>query len=254
MKGLILVFIFLSANLYYSSSLRAEVTTLTFGATDWCPYTCESREDGGIVTKYLKKIFSEVGIEINVRFYPWIRAVRFARQGEIDGLLTAVKSEVPDLLLTTTPTMSYQTCFYGLPNNSWSYTGAASLAKVKALSVAEGYGYGEPLDGYIGKHAHNINFISGDRIMERMINMVKKNRVTIIAQDPLIIEQNRPKLKLHNKGCQEVSPFYIAFKKDPFYQNELIPKLDQVLAQHAEKFLPQLLEEYNETKTTSVDN
>ncbi len=212
------------------------------GATDWCPYTCPTRHDGGLVTSYLKEVFQILGVKLEVRFYPWVRAINYAKAGEIDGLLTAVKSEVPDMLLTTTPTMSYQTCFYTLEDDEWKYTGEESLSQIKALSVAEGYGYGEPLDSYIANGANNIVSISGDQLVDRMVYMLLANRISAFAQDPLIIEEYKGlKSSIINKGCQNSLPFFIAFRKTNYFKNELIPELDEVLKTKSKRGLPVII-------------
>lgn len=244
MERLITILFICFFNLVFVLKLNAQTKTVVLGATDWCPYTCKSQADGGIVTKYLTQVFKEHGIKLEVRFYPWIRAVKFARTGEIDGLLTAVRSEVPDLLLTNIPTMNYQTCYYGLKKTTWQYTGSQSLEKVRNLSVASGYGYGEPLDTYLGRKPRNVSNIAGDRIIHRMMTMLENNRVSIFAQDPLIFLRNSHSIEIEKKGCQEVSPFYIAFKNSRYFSQELIPLLDSSLEKASKELLPSMLEQY----------
>lgn len=230
-----------------SSDHSAELKTLVMGATDWCPYTCPSLPGGGLVTKYLREVFELIGIQLKVHFYPWVRAINYAKIGEIDGLLTAVRSEVPDLLLTSTPTMNYQTCFYTRRNYKWKYSGKKSLSEVKDLIIAEGYGYGEPLDSYIAGKPKNLVVISGTKIVDRMASMLLANRISAFAQDPLIIQEYKElNHEIFNKGCQSSSPFFIAFRKTKYFKNELIPKLNEVLKVTSKELLPAIIQDFKD--------
>jgi len=76
---------------------------INLAATDWCPYACEHPADQkpGIVHEYLTQLFAAQGITLNIQFFPWSRAIEEANKGRVDGLLTAVYAEAPDLILPT---------------------------------------------------------------------------------------------------------------------------------------------------------
>lgn len=220
-------------------TIRAELPDrITLGGTDWCPYTCTaSHGDLGIVPKYLHQILADKGIELTVRIMPWSRAIREANAGNIDGLITAVVGEAPELLLTSTPTMTYQDCFYTKKMDSWTYNGVDSLA-TRTLAAIQDYGYSPTLDAYLANHKGNVVLISGDNVQKRLHNMLTTGRVdTFIAEKRVhrlsVIKADGALRPIRQTTCLPETPFYLAIQPSRPWSKQLVDFLNQALATEA---------------------
>lgn len=111
--------------------------TINLATTPWCPYTCgSSGEDYGVVGHYIQEIFKQIDVELQIKSYPWSRAIELANAGEVDGLLTATHSEAPNLIFSANPIANYHICFFTLPANPWRYAPELQLGG-NSLAVAQ---------------------------------------------------------------------------------------------------------------------
>ncbi len=165
-----------------SFSLADLPKKIHLATTDWCPYACADAYEGpGAVHEYVSDLLKQQGIDIQIDFYPWSRAIHQVNTGRLDGLLTAIPKEAPDLMFTQTPIMSYQVCFFSSYYVNWSYQGKDSLKSIK-LGAVRGYGYGEPIDTYLAERGNHqrISFISGENATARLFFMLETNRIRMI--------------------------------------------------------------------------
>ena len=231
----ILLFIWLlSISLFaFSQEPTAKLPKIIhLATTDWCPYACdqEPNHQAGIVHEYLTELFSKQGIQLKIEFFPWSRAIHQVNGGRLDGLLTAVPIEAPNLLFTRTPTMGYQVCFYSKKSTEWSYSGAASLKDIK-LGVIQDYGYGEPVDEYIKRTSSQGLAIIKSGGMERLQRMLMAGRFDVFIGDRNVVswrlKENMSVVR--NAGCLTEIPFYMAFNPRKMWAAKLIKKLNDWL-------------------------
>lgn len=104
--------------------------SIRLAAADWCPYTCPSDKEPGIVVEYLQTILEPYDITIEVQYLPWNRVIKEVNTGRISGLVTAVPSEAPNLLFTTEATMDYRVCLFSRESSLWQYTDTSSLKTI----------------------------------------------------------------------------------------------------------------------------
>ncbi|MAD45546.1 MAG: hypothetical protein CMI02_14815 [Oceanospirillaceae bacterium] len=218
--------------------------TLTMAATEWCPYTCgdegsttSTDRHPGIVVEYIQWLLHKQGIRLKVEILPWSRAVSEAEAGLVDGLLTAVRGEVNSLLLTSQPTMSYQSCFFVDTDNAWQYQGVSSLAGMHLAAIA-GYGYGSEVDGYLLQHAGSedvVTLVRGRNGLQRLPMMVKGGRIdAYIADKNVEAWRNLSSggvMPVNNAGCIPAEPFYLALTPHRAWADTLLEHLNQSLQQ-----------------------
>lgn len=210
--------------LSYFSNTYAEPTSqnipkqIKLATTNWCPYACDrSTELPGIVYEYIHHIAKQRGIEVNITFYPWARAIKSVAKGKENGLLTAIPAEAPNLLFTTTATMNYQVCFYTHRDSNWRYLGIESLDQIR-LGVIADYGYGEPVDSYVANAAgqEDVASISGNDGLGRLMSLLEKKRIDALIDDQHVViweikHINRYRRKVFKEaGCLVDTPFYLA--------------------------------------------
>ncbi len=150
-----------------------------------------------------------------------------ANKGRVDGLLTAVYAEAPDLVFTHTPTMAYGVCFFTEEYTSWQYKGLASLQQIN-LAVIQDYGYGQPVDGYIKEASAGKLTVIASGGINRLSRMLIAGRVDAFVGDSNVVawllktKRNLPR----QVGCLPENPFYIAFNSNRPWVKEIVNKLD----------------------------
>ena len=222
---------------------------LTFAATHWCPYSCapdnpagsdHSNHKPGIISEYLTQLLGDNGIQLNIRFLPWSRALAEANNGAVDGLLTVVPEESGILLMPEVPITRYQDCFFVPPESSWQYQGKESLPSVR-LAYIQDYGYNEPLHSYIQNtdNAANLFEVSGAEPSRRLVRLVQagradalieEKRVTRWAQHQHQQQQREKTVALKQAGCLESKPFYVAISPQHSQAKQLIQLFNTLLS------------------------
>jgi polar amino acid transport system substrate-binding protein len=72
--------------------LPASPHPLVLAATEYPPYYSEAMAHGGPVTEITVDALHKAGLEVEVRFMPWARALRLGELGEVDGLIGVWRS------------------------------------------------------------------------------------------------------------------------------------------------------------------
>lgn len=181
--------------------------TVTFGATEWCPYSCSALKDGGIVTSKVRGILKDHGINLKVKFLPWKRAVQLINDGELDGLLTAVKEEVPYMRLTSYPAETYRSCLFGKKDDKRIIT--KEMIPSLDIALIDGYSYGPLFDKLIQGNQGHFTKLGGSNTQKRMYKMMKLNRVDYILEDERVALFHNPN-QLSLKICAKKRPFFVA--------------------------------------------
>ena len=68
--------------LIVASTASADQRKVTLATLEWPPYTGSTLPKQGATTEVIRQAFSAVGVEIDVRFMPWKRAIAQAANGE----------------------------------------------------------------------------------------------------------------------------------------------------------------------------
>ena len=73
--------------------IQANAETLELLTMEYPPYFYkEAGEVKGIATDIIQEAFHRMKRSIRIRIFPWARAIKFIKDGEADGLFTAVKN------------------------------------------------------------------------------------------------------------------------------------------------------------------
>jgi polar amino acid transport system substrate-binding protein len=217
---------------WVSAGVLAQPKTLRLATTEWCPYTCvDSAASDNIIGRYISSVFDGLGIELEIESYPWSRAIVLAENGLVDGLLTAVTSEAPNLLFTSTPTSTYQVCFF-VRDSEWRFNGTMKL-KDEQLGIIQNYGYAPEIDAYIADPSNrsHLQVVSGQQGTVRLLRMLLSDRVDIIIEDRLVLAREAQKnnidiRELKTAGCSQAQPFFLALTPARDFSAELIERLN----------------------------
>jgi polar amino acid transport system substrate-binding protein len=237
---------------FLSIAAKADIpSSISLAATDWCPYTCNSQQEPGIVVEYLQEILAPYNISLDIQYLPWKRAIREVQIGKISGLVTAVSSEAPNLLFTSEATMGYSVCIYSQRSNDWQYIDTPSL-KDQALGAALDYSYNESIDAYIeeNKNTPKITFVLGEKKISRFYSMLKSNRIDAFISDRYVTAWNVKRYNISvgdievNK-CFETNNFNFALNPNIPWGQELIDLLNTLLSRDDnKKILSNIIDRY----------
>lgn len=227
---------------FLSMAVEADIpSSIKLAATDWCPYTCDSKQEPGIVVEYLQEILAPHDIALDIRYLPWKRAIREVEIGKFSGLVTAVSSEAPNLLFTSEATMGYSVCLYTNRSSSWQYINTSSLTD-QVLGAALNYSYNESIDAYIdaNKNTSKITTIVGENKISRFYSMLKSDRIDVFISDRYVAGWNAKKYSFDQKNvtinyCFEKNNFHFALNPDITWGQELIDLLNDLLSRDVNK-------------------
>lgn len=66
--------------------LAADSTEIRLSTLEWPPYTGATLPDGGYATAVVRAAFAAESRKVDIRFYPWARALSLAESGQRDGV------------------------------------------------------------------------------------------------------------------------------------------------------------------------
>ena len=207
---------------------------LTFAATNWCPYICDSPEKKGFIVDYLTELLATRDIELTVEILPWSRAIMAARNGQYDGLLTSTPIEAPSFHFPQQPTGIYQMCFFSGNRDVFIYTGRNSLKGV-TLGVVKDYGYGEPLDSVINRPEKDeyILSVASSAPLKQLVNLAKVGRVDLFIEDSMVMAHYQlihQEAAIQQLDCFNKIPFFTAISPQHTASNELTALFNELLS------------------------
>jgi polar amino acid transport system substrate-binding protein len=113
-------------------------------------------------------------------------------------------SPEPKFVYATEPTFSYTTAFVIRQNDPWIYSGISSI-KGKRIATGVGWDYSSMSVDYQNylddpKNSHLVKVIAGiDNIVDRVMKMIKENRVDLYADNEIVLQYILNKLKLNDE-------------------------------------------------------
>lgn len=152
---------------------------------------------------------------MTVDFLPWSRAITQANQGKVDGLLTAVHSEAPELSFTSIPTAEYRSCFLNIRQEKINRP--RKFLHSAKIGISADYGYGTEIDTIINTFDEkNVVVMSGQNTIDRLLKLNRNNRIDFFVEDELVAAYaaQRVQLKLSSAKCGEKHPFYLTINPE----------------------------------------
>ena len=190
---------------------------IVISSIDWCPQLCNSDAKPGYIMDTVKAIFKDSPYDIQVKTYPWTRAIKLVETGKSHALLAPAKGEAPNLVFPTQEVGLQRMCFFTKSNTDWQYTGAESLKGMK-VGLAQDTTL-EGLDDYIASNKSQFDFIPySDEYLNTSIKKVKFNRI-----DTFVFTYNSTQYGINERqlsdeyreaGCLPSSKVYMAFTPD----------------------------------------
>lgn len=111
-----LVFSFLVA----TQAIADEQEVIQIAAIDWCPQLCPAHTNPGYIAELVEQIYGSSDYQLNIKTYPWSRALSMVRKGEVDAVLSPARAEAPDPIYPHYEVGIQRMCFFTLATNSWN--------------------------------------------------------------------------------------------------------------------------------------
>lgn len=104
----------------------------------WLPFTGPSLENPGFMTELTHSIFTAGGYEVEYSIMPYKRSIFEAKNGNVDCIVGAAKSEVPGFYIPEEPFGVQSVAFFVATGNSWKFESIDSLTGL-SLGVLKAY-------------------------------------------------------------------------------------------------------------------
>lgn len=192
--------------------------TLRFGYSEACPHMCPNNVNKGFVTDIVRVIYEGQGYNVSFVSLPWARATSYVLHGQLDGMLSASKLEVPQMIFPNLEVAMQNDCFIGRNSDTWQPSDLSSFIGRKTL-VFKGWFHEANYIKELGKEIYRKFFISiplDPRYPERAVKMIQRQRVNSFWMDENVYEYYRNNLpimqksKLRNLGCVAQQKLYLA--------------------------------------------
>jgi len=197
--------------------------TLTLATLEWEPYIGPNMKNNGYVFEIVEQALKRSNITVDIRFFPWARAVNTAQSGKRDGLFPEYYDE------GRLANFVFSDSFPGGPvglykrkNNKIAYSVDPQKHQTEALKALEKYKFGV-VRGYVNtKEFDAASFLKKEEVNSDETNLKKlfKGRIDFIFIDKYvakhIIVTKYPHYLDELEFMEpplEIKPLYIAFSK-----------------------------------------
>lgn len=239
--------------LFVQVAIAGQVVTLA--SLEWEPYIGPNMDNNGYVHEIVSEAFKRSGINVDIRFLPWARAVKTAQTGKRDGLFPEYYDEgrLKDFVFSES-FPGGPVGLYKRKDNKVKFTVDPQKNQTEALKALKQYRFGV-VRGYINtKEFDEASFLTKDVANSDETNLKKlfKGRIDFIFIDKYvakhIIVRKYPHFLSDLEFMEpplEVKPLYIAFSKQAKdYQTKLKSFNDGLKKLREEGMLDKIMEKH----------
>lgn len=159
-------------------TLKAE--TIVLGSLDWEPYIGQNLKDMGYVAQVVNAALANSGHKLEIKYYPWVRTVRLANAGELNGYFPEYYSKEVEL------NCIFSEPFPGGPVGLFKRTG--SKIKYNKLEDLKPYKIGV-VRGYVNEAKFDAaTFLNKQQVPDDITNIKKllRNRIDLFVADKFV--------------------------------------------------------------------
>lgn len=192
--------------------------TILIGADPWCPHNCTAGSSHeGYMVDLVREVLEAEGYQVEYINISWARALRLTREGKLDAVVGAFRTDAPDFVFPRVPQGRSLISFYTHPDNQWTWKGIDSL-EGQALMGINSYSYSPALDRYINRHegdAGKVWILSGPAPLARAVELLERKRMDVFVGDGHVmgwfLNTDKPEFKPRLAGILSTIPAYVAF-------------------------------------------
>jgi len=199
-------------------AMHAQGAALMLGADQWCPFNCDPNSDHpGFAVEIARAIFAGSGRGVQYRVASWTRSLEDAREGRLDGVISASPLEEPDLIFPREP-VGMSRSGIAVRRDSDFRLAADRPFDGRIIGAIASYDYSGPAGAYIRAYAADptrIQFLSGSDALVMNLRKLAAGRVDVVPDDTNVLATA---IKLQGLGgqlkvaaLQDCAPVYIGF-------------------------------------------
>ncbi|EAR10015.1 substrate-binding periplasmic protein [Reinekea blandensis] len=154
---------------WLSLAALAQAETVHLASGEWPPYTSESLPNGGPSTELVRKAFAEVGMDVEIDYFPWARSYEYVVNDHYDGSFTW--QQTPKRLqevLFSDPVLQHHFMLFHHKTLDLTWTDVSDLKPYLIAQVA-GYSYGERFDDAVEQNQLMTTIVDFDIYALRML-------------------------------------------------------------------------------------
>ena len=189
-----LYFFFILGILNSPISYSKEVKMVT---VNWPPYFAQKLKGEGFVTKVIRESLKIKGHSLKVKYIPWKRAVKEAKNGlRHHALLGCFFTKEREKIFDYSNEIA-SAAFHFLLRKGVKKTSVQSPEELKGLTlgIVRGYAISEKLKKFMGQSAGNggLKSVFESTNLPQLLKMIEKKRIDVILENPLVARANTKK-------------------------------------------------------------
>ena len=213
-RMVIVSIVFLGVLALYS---QPEAANYVFVTLEFPPlqYTGEDGNPKGIAVDMVKRIMSSLGHKVQIKVYPWTKALEMVRAGDADAIFTAYKTPEREVFLDYSAEVFVPQIvgFYVKKGSPITFNGDLNTLRAKHIGVVSTISYGPKFD-----QMHTQLQVESVERLEQNFQKLLSDRIDLLISNIHVAEWELQKLQLRGKivrlphEVERVSS-YIAFSK-----------------------------------------
>lgn len=220
------------------ASMYVQAKDVVLAALEYPPHYGEHLDNYGPLIEIIVSAYAEEGLEVEVLFLPWSRALIWADEGRVDGIVGAwYTQERTKSFLYSKPIYPNKMIFYKSANSDIAFTTFADLKEQnRVIGSVRGYAHVEGLEEsgvmihYVNNDIQNFKLLERQRI--DLVSVDKDYGAYVLASPEL--SKIKDKVEPINKVLQVKQQHLIISKKTKLAQQKLT-KFNQGLAKLKER-------------------
>ncbi len=176
----------------------AQADTVVIRADRWYPMNGDPNDPNpGFMIEIARYSLEKAGHQVDYDLMPWARALQQAKNGLIDCVVGAYKSDAPNFLFPNISQGATNTAAFVKKGSTWRYSNLEALKLVNVGAVAS-YSYGKEIDAFIAANPERVHLLSGERALEQNIRKVLSSRIDVVLESPAVLNAKLKEMHLTN--------------------------------------------------------
>jgi len=152
---------------------------------DWQPYSGQKLKFQGESVQKLRRLLAKRNIELKVDFFPWKRAMDFAKGKDYIGYFPAWPEEVSKGFVPTLGIDTSKIALLTYKNKLIKLDTLENIFKNNTLGIVKTYAYPKVINDLILKYPKNV---FGALNETSLLKMLVRNRFSVVITDPRVIK------------------------------------------------------------------
>ena len=194
---------------------HSQAELIKIASIDWPPQLIVDSKKSGYINDIIRHVFKNSPYQLQIKTYPWSRAIRLVQSGEADALLAPAKIEAPGLIYPDYEVGLQRMCFFTKEDSTFQYKGVSSLAGMK-IGILQDGSISKPLTKYVTNHPDQFSYMPYNKsYLQQSIGKLLIGRIDafLFTYNSTIFALKRMKNAelVRVAGCDYRAKVYLAF-------------------------------------------